>query len=202
MDKNAKTAGGHTVNKRRSLQQYRALDLVMWCAMLLVFESVIIIASNRWFPGQPYTVSLVPAIVAIVMVRWGSWAAAHAVLGGAVLCGLLGAGPSQYAIYCGGNLCALALLPVLARHREKGMFPGGFLAVMGYALAAALLMQAGRALLSLLFGGDGQTALACFTTEVVTDLITLLILWVASRLDGVLEDQPHYVRRIAKEENN
>ena len=40
------------------------------------------------------------------------------------------------------------------------------------------------------------------TTDVITYLFTALIIWIASRPDGVLEDQPHYVRRIAEEENH
>ncbi len=190
------------MNKGRSLQQYRAVDLTIWSLILLLFESIVIVASVRWFPAQPYTVSLVPAIIAIVLVRWGPWAAIQALLGGALACLLQRASVSQFVMYCGGNLLPLALLPALAPQREKGKFPEGFPKTAAYGLAVLLLNQTGRALLSLAFGGGWQTALACYTTEAATDLITLVILWITSRLDGVLEDQPHYVRRIAEEEKH
>ena len=190
------------MNRRRSLQEYRTVDLTLWCTMLLLFESMIIIASSRWFAAQPYTVSLVPAIIAIVIIRWGLWAAVPAILGGIIACVLQHAAIPQYAMYCGGNLFPLILLPVLAPRRKDGKLPDGFPVLMGYALAVLLLTQTGRALLSLVFGGGWQTALACYTTEAATDLMTLVILWIAGRLDGILEDQPYYVRRIAAEEMN
>ncbi len=185
---------------RRSLGQYRAVDLLLLALLLLVFESVIQVASLRWFPGQPYTVSLTPAITAIVLVRWGPWAAIHAVLGGAVVCHLSGAAPFQYAIYCVGNLFSLLALPFLARWRkENGVFSSG-IAAAGFSLAVLLLMQLGRAVMTLLFGAVPTVAVGCFTTEAITDLFTVVILWITRRLDGVLEDQGHYLRRVQAEE--
>ena len=201
MDKKAKTTGGYAVNKRRSLQQYRAVDLALWSVMLLVFESIIIMASVRWFPAQPYTVSLVPAVIAAVLVRWGPWAAVQAVLGGCIACMLQGASAAQYAVYCIGNLFFFFLLPLLAKRREREKPFRDFTGVLGFGLAVLLLIQTGRALVSLILGGGMQTAVRCYTTEAVTDLLTMVILWIISRLDGMLEDQPHYIRRIQAEEN-
>ena len=190
------------MEKRRSTGQYRAVDLALFALMLLIFESIIIAASVRWFPGQPWTVSLVPAIVAVVMVRWGPWAAVHAVLGGVVVCAQSGAAPSMYAVYCVGNLFPLLLLlfPGFSRWRkEQGVFAGSGSA-MGYGIAVLLLTQAGRAVMTMILGAPPVLALGCFTTEAVTDLFTLVILWIARRLDGLLEDQEHYLRRIQEEE--
>ncbi len=188
------------MEKRRSLAQYRSVDLFLWAVMLLLFEGIILTASLRWFPAQPYTVSLVPVITAVVLVRWGSWAAIHAVLGGILVCRLSGATVPQYAIYCVGNLLSLALLPWLSRWRkEKGLFSEA-LPALGFGLCVLFLMQLGRALMAIIFGGSLPVALGCFTTEAVTDLFTLVILWIVRRLDGVLEDQRHYLFRMQKEE--
>ena len=73
------------MERRRSLNQYRAVDLALWSLMFLVFESLIYTASTRWFPGQPYTVSLVPAITGIILIRWGAWAAVPALGGGLLM---------------------------------------------------------------------------------------------------------------------
>ena len=55
--------------------RYRAVDLLMFGLMLAVFETVAVTAATRWFPGEPYTVSMTPLVTAIVMMRWGPWAA-------------------------------------------------------------------------------------------------------------------------------
>ena len=39
-----------------------------------------------------------------------------------------------------------------------------------------------------------------FTTAAVTDLFTLVVLWIVRRLDGVLEDQRHYLNRLRREQ--
>ena len=168
--------------------------------MLLVFEGIIVSASLRWFPGQPYTVSLVPVITAIVLVRWGSWAAIHAALGGIALCYFSGAEPFQYLIYGLGNLASLALLPWLSHFRkDQGVFRDS-LSALGFGLAVLLLMQTGRAVMTLILGSSLTLTLGCFTTEVITDLFTLVIIWIVRRLDGVLEDQRHYLQRLQTEQ--
>ena len=57
----------------RSLSQYRAIDCSLFAIMLIVFETVINRAATAWFPKEAWTVSVVPAVTAIVMVRWGPW---------------------------------------------------------------------------------------------------------------------------------
>lgn len=179
---------------------YRVVDLSLFAVMLLVFENIILLASVRWFPGQPYTVSLVPAIIAIVLVRWGPWAAIHAVLGGLIVCLQARTTASRYLVYCVGNLFPLALVPWLSKWRkEQGVWKESTRA-LGYGIAVLLLIQAGRAVMTLLFGAAPVLALGCFTTEAITDLFTLVILWIVHRLDGVLEDQNHYLRRIQEED--
>jgi hypothetical protein len=65
-----------------------------------------------------------------------------------------------------------------------------------------LLMQAGRALVSLVTGSGLENVPGFFTTEVITDLFTLVILWIVRRLDGILEDQRHYLRRLREQEKH
>jgi RNA polymerase sigma factor (sigma-70 family) len=89
------------------------MDLVLFAIMLAIFESLVVIAARRWFPNEPYTVSVAPAITAIVMMRWGPWAGLHAALGGAVFCLVSGARPAHYAIYIIGNLFSLGALGLI-----------------------------------------------------------------------------------------
>jgi len=188
------------MQRRMTAGLYRTVDLSLFAMMLLVFENIIIFASIRWFPGQPYTVSLVPAVVAIVLVRWGPWAAIHAVLGGLIVCIQARTDVSRYLVYCIGNLLPLALLPLLSKwRREQGVWKDSA-GVLGYGIAVLLLIQAGRAVMTMIFGAGPVLALGCFTTEAITDLFTLVILWIVRRLDGILEDQRHYLRRIQEED--
>ena len=55
-------------------------------------------------------------------------------------------------------------------------------------------------LLSLFTGAALSAALGFFTTDVVTLLFTLVIVWIVRRLDGVWEDQRHYLLRLREEQ--
>ena len=190
--------GGAGVKGQGSVSRYRFIDLSFFALMVFVSETVIVTAAVKWFPREPYTVSAVAAVTAIVMIRWGPWAAIHAVLGGVAFCLASGAAPWQYAVYCGGNLLALAALPLTRGKRGEALRQDSFRTVV-YALAVQLLMQAGRALLSLIAGASLTTAAGFFTTDVISLLFTALLLWITRRLDGMLEDQKHYLHRTAKE---
>ena len=179
--------------------RYRAIDLALFAVMLFVFEGIIITASTRWFPGEPYTVSVIPLIVAVVLMRWGPWAGIHAALGGLVFCMFSGANLRQYVIYCGGNLFSLGALMVLkALGSEK--IRKDILKTWLFGLVVMALMFLGRAVLSLFFGASFAAALGFFTTEVITVLFTLVVLWIVRRLDGVFENQNHYLLRLREEQ--
>ena len=60
-------------------------------------------------------------------------------------------------------------------------------------------MQAGRTLAAVLLGGLKGDLLIFITTDSVSYIFTLAILWIASRLDGMLEDQAHYLERLSQE---
>ena len=180
---------------RYSFRQYRSIDLTMFAVILCVSEVLIVTAANRWFPDQLYTVSAVGAVTAIVLMRWGPWALLHAVLGGVASHGR----PRQFFIYCTGNvLSLLMLIPLRSFGKEK--IRGDALLSIIFGLGTVLLMQLGRALLALLLGGEFFTCLGFFTTDVLSLLFTGVIVWIARRLDGIFEDQKHYLLRIHEAE--
>lgn len=184
---------------QRTIGQYRAIDLTLFALMLAVAETVIVKAATSWFPSQPYTVSVVAAITAIVMMRWGPWAGIHAVLGGLIFCFASGATPQQYVIYCAGNafgLGGLWLVKALGHENIRG----DALKTMFLGVAVLLMMQLGRALVSLLFGANTSDMIRFFTTDVISLLFTAVILWIVRHLDGMLEDQKNYLLRISLEQ--
>ena len=187
------------MKRQLSFRQYRSIDLTLFAVILCVSEWLLVTSATRWFPDQLYTVSLVGALTAIVMMRWGPWAAIHAFLGGAVFCLASHGSGRQFLIYAVGNLLSMLMLIPLCRLGGERIRNDSFLSVC-FGLGTLLLMQLGRALLAMLTGAELQSALGFFTTDTLSLLFTGLILWVARRADGIFEDQKHYLLRIHKEE--
>ena len=185
---------------RFSFRQYRTIDLCMFAVILCVSECLIVNAATFWFPDQLYTVSVVGAVTAIVLMRWGPWAAIHAVLGGLVFCLASRGSGRQYLIYCAGNLFSLFMLLPLRSLGGERIRLDGILSV-GFGLLTLLLMQLGRALTALLLGAELNACLGFFTTDALSLLFTGLILWVARRLDGIFENQRHYLLRIHEKDD-
>ena len=95
-------------------------------------------------------------------------------------------------------LSLLMLIPLRSFGKEK--IRGDALLSIIFGLGTVLLMQLGRALLALLLGGEFFTCLGFFTTDVLSLLFTGVIVWIARRLDGIFEDQKHYLLRIHEAE--
>ena len=187
------------MKRQLSFSQYRGIDLTLFAVILCVSEALIVNAARFWFPDQLYTVSAVGAVTAIVLMRWGPWAGIHAVLGGIVYCLVSGGSPRQFVIYGIGNLFSLlSLLPLRLLGGER-IRTDGVLSVC-FGLFTLLMMQLGRALTALVLGSAFRSCLGFFTTDALSLLFTGLILWIARRLDGIFENQKHYLLRIHKEE--
>ena len=185
------------MKKQRTWKEYRAIDLTIFAVMLVIFEFIIVMAARFWFPGQPFTVSLAAAITSIVYMRWGYWGGIHAALAGLVFCFFQGAAANQYLIYIIGNLFSLVSVPILIkigkeRVRESTM---GML----YPIFVLLLMQTGRAVVALLTGAEPGSVIGFYTTDSLSMLFTFVIIWITRRLDGVWEDQRHYLLRVSAE---
>ena len=174
------------------------MDLCIFTALLCICEALIVTASRAWFPHEPFALSLTPAITAVVMVRWGAFAAVPAVAGALALCLFSNAGMMQYLVYVVGNLTCLLLLPALRRITWQRLHEHVLLAMV-YGFAVALLMQAGRALAAIAIGEPLAVSLGFISTDVLSALFAVLIVWICRRLDGMLEDQRHYIKRIHEE---
>ena len=181
-----------------TFRQYRAMDILMFTVLVCVGEVLITLGATRWFPAEPYTLSLVPAVTAIVMVRWGGFAAIPAFFGAFVFCMASGATLSQYVIYCVGNLAALALTQFLYRFCWKRLHDQVLLSLL-YGFLTALMMQLGRALIALVMGNPLAVCLGFITTDVLSAVFSALLVWIMRKLDGMLEEQKHYLRRVAEE---
>lgn len=187
------------MKRQLTFQEYRALDLGLFALMFALFEFIIIrVSTSGLFWDQAYTVSLAAAITSIVYMRWGYWGGIHAALSGFLFVLYYGGRPDQYAVYTIGNLLSLAAVPVLLRKGKEEIRTGRFSSLL-FPLAVILLMQLGRAVVSLLLGGSLGGASGFFTTDALSTLFTLVIVWIARRLDGIYEDQKHYLLRVQEE---
>ena len=160
------------MERQRSVSAYRGIDLLLWAAILVIFEGIIIHAGRSIL---------------------------YAALAGAVYCLMGGGSREQLLIYAGGNLLSLAVVPLMNRIGKETLRETAF-RCLGISLLTVLLMQAGRAIIALLLGASPAEAFRFFTTDALSAVFTLVIVWIVRRLDGVYEDQRHYLRRFHQEE--
>ncbi len=177
-----------------SLKQYRNIDLGIMLIILAIAEAVITNAARFWFPSEIYVLSPMIAIVSIVMMRWGGWAAVQAAGGGLALCIASGASGKQFAVYCIGNcfaLTALALFRVFGKEKIRSK-PSLTLLFTVTAFAGA---QLGRWLVGLALGGTVGDIVKLFTTDSLSLLFAIVAVQLARKLDGLFEDQIAYLLR-------
>ena len=178
-----------------SFRRYKAVDLAIWTFIAGIFEAVATLAASKWFPNELYCLSVTIAVVSIVMMRWGGFAAIQAVVGGAVYSFLLaGADIEKIAVYCIGNcfmLFGLLMLKFVGKEkiRSKFMLTAVF-AVLMYCLA-----QVGRGVVGMFFGGDAGAILGYLLTDPITLLFTVVVVLISRVPDGLFEDQKHYIIR-------
>lgn len=183
-----------------SLKQYRNIDLSILLAMLVAAEVIINIAARVWFPFEAYVLSPMVAVVCIVMMRWGPFAAVHAVGGGLALCIVSGASIEQYAVYCVGNcfaLAALFLFKVWDKEKVRTKIP---LTVL-FTASAFCGVQIGRWLVGMFFGGSAGDIVRLITTDSLSLVFAVVTVLIARRIDGLFEDQVAYLIRTQAERN-
>ncbi len=181
-----------------SFGQYRAIDLGIMAVILFAVETLIAKAAGTWFQGQMYMLSPTIAIVCIVMMRWGGFAAIHALVGALAYCMALGASGRQFAIYCVGNLFALVSLLLIKKFGKQRIKDSVLLSIV-FTAAAFAAVQIGRWLVSLIFGGTPDALLRFITTDSLTLAFSLLVVLISRRVDGLFGDQRSYLIRTAEE---
>lgn len=184
-----------------TFSQYRAIDLSILMAMLGFSQLLIHFAASFWFPDQLYVVSPVAAVTTLVMMRWSGFGAIHAVLGGLLFAAVSGGGWQQYLIYGGGNLLSLPALLMLNFFGKEKVRQSGFLSLT-FGLSVQILMQIGRAGLAAVLGHPFDVCLRFITTDILSWLFTAFVVWIMGRVDGLFEDQKHYLLRMEQERQN
>lgn len=188
------------MKKQISLAQYRNMDLVFLCVIMVITQTLISVAGNVWFAdvAKPYVASPIAAVVALVMMRWNGWAALHAVLGGVLYAFLQGGTWEHYLIYgCGNLLCVDALL--MFKLFDKEYIRKNAVISLLYAFCVQILMQVGRALVALALGYPLAASVVFISTDALSLLLTVVAIWCVRRIEGLFEDQIHYLLRVESE---
>ena len=186
------------MGKRRTFSQYRLIDLVLFAVITVIFE-VIVSKAARVFPSQPYSISIVSAVTCIVFMRWGLYGCFHAVLGGFVTCYATGGSLEQYVIYVLGNTFSVLAVLYLNKIGSDRVRNSAWLSVFMAGLVA-LLMQIGRGIVAVILGNSLDIAVGFILGDVLSGVFAMVIVGIARKLDGVFEDQKHYLLRINREE--
>ena len=181
-----------------SLKQYRTIDLVIMLMLLVVSEALIGAAARSWFPDELYVLSPTIAIVCIVMMRWGGYAALHALGGGLTLCAVSGAGLRQTAVYCIGNCFALAAMFFFKAFGKEKVRTKTSLSLL-FTASAFFAAQAGRTAAGIVFGGSAGDIVRFILTDSLSLVFAVVTVQLTRRLDGIFEDQVSYLIRTHSE---
>lgn len=181
-----------------SFGQYRAIDLGIMAVILVVAEALIAKAASSWFQMELYMLSPSIAIICIVMMRWGGFAAIHAVAGGAAYCLALGASAEQFAIYCFGNCLALVSLILIKTLGKQKIRESALLTII-FVVLTFIGVELGRGLVSLIFGMAFDSILAFFVTDSLSLVFAVVVVLISRRVDGLFEDQRAYLIRTESE---
>lgn len=186
-----------------SLGRYRATDLFLFAVILAIFDLLAYLAIRLMPNGAMYVFTLTVPIVLLMMMRWGWWCVLYAIFDGVVISALNSPTVWQnYLSYTIGNLAILLLLIPLhyigkQRIAGKWYFTALFV-VFGWLLmnlvTSFVQFICGEGFLSSLLGNLGLGL-----TGFLSLAIGIVLLLVLRRLDGMFEDQIHYLKRLDKE---
>lgn len=186
------------MDNRITFKQYRNVDLIIFSVIAAVFEVVATLATSKWFPGQPMSISITLAMILIAMHRWNAYSAVVAVSGGLALCIASSASIEQYLVYCVGNVFALVSLFLFKLFTKERVRNGPFLTIL-LSATSYVAMSFGRWLLSLPFGAGIDELVGFLVSDILSLLFAIVILWIFRGVDGLIEDQKAYLFRLERE---
>ncbi len=184
--------------KALTFKQYRTANIILLTLIFVIAESAVTLGANLWFRELPYVLSLAVLFVSLEMMRWHGYAAVAALAMGLAFCAASGAAPTQYLIYCVGNLFML-FGPFFLKKAGRDKVRESALLSIGYVLIVFLLAQLGRWIVSLFFGADLRMLVQFVTTDALSALFAVIAVLIVRNIEGVFEDQKSYLLRLEAE---
>lgn len=188
------------MDRKISFSTYRSIDIAIFTLLMIIFE-FLSIKGFEWLNGI-YSLSLFLVISLITMLRWKFWAIIPIIASGITYSLAHQDGTYQNMIvYSVGNLFSLLSLVWIfpdQKKLEKNHFvilfvlTGFFSYCVGRSFIASIIFQ--KSFADLLIGFLG--------TESLNAVISLVVIFIAKRQNGILEDQKKYILRVQEEERN
>lgn len=141
-------------------------------------------------------------IVLLVMMRWG-WPSVFYAVGDGILYCLLNIGsenfnPAFFAVYGIGNAALIFLLLLFKFSGKRRIAEKWYFSAL-YVVVAWLFVCLGRSLVAVCFGMPFAASILTQLSDLLTLAISVVIILILRRLDGMFEDQKTYLLRIDKE---
>ena len=173
--------------------------MFLFAVILAVFELILHFAYVAFEGnGALFTFSPMVPIVLLVLMRW-NWVAVFYAVGDGVLYCLLNGGTWQnYLIYCVGNAFIMLLL-LYNRFVGKERVTKKVVLSLLYVVLGWLATVVGRAVVAACIGINFVEAFTGQLYELLSLVIGIIIVMIMRRLDGMFEDQKHYLKRIDAE---
>ncbi len=197
------------MNNNISFNQYKGIDLAILTVLTVIAEAVVSLAASSWFPDTLYSLSPMVAMICIVMMRWGGWAAIPAAASGVAYClatgGVVAADGEavgitlqQFMMYTVGNcgaLVALVWFKAMGKEAVRKRIEVGIL----YVITAFAGTMLGRWAVALLFGAGPGAIVPILLADCLSLVFAIVVILIARRIDGLFEDQRSYLIRTEEE---
>ncbi|MBO4416098.1 MAG: hypothetical protein J5824_09000 [Lachnospiraceae bacterium] len=184
--------------KAFTFNRYRAVNIAIMTLLFSIAEALIVTGARRWFPELPYTLSLSILFISLEIMRWRGSGAISAIAGGFVFCLASGADARYFAIYCLGNLFAMAVLVFVKAVGRNKIRQDAMLSVC-YVVLVFLAACIGRYCVSLIFAGEPLMIVQYLTTDLLSLLFAVVAVLIVRNADGIFEDQKDYLFRLERE---
>lgn len=187
-----------------SLQRYRATDLFLFAVILVIFDLLVHFAT-LWLAdaASVYMFALTVPIVLLVMIRWG-WQAIFFAVGDALLLTALNnptVWQSYFAYSIGNAAILLLLIPVHLIGKQK--IAGTWYLTALFVVLGWIISNLVCSVVQCIFGVSFVAALLANISFGVNGLLALAIgmvlLLILRKLEGMFEDQIHYLKRLDEE---
>ena len=187
-----------------SFRQYKYTDLFFFALVLGISELLIFCAFKFWFRStvDKYYVNFMLAIALTVIMRWGWVGGIYAAADGAVLCAMQGANWQAYLTYIIGAACIESVL-LLTKFVGKEKLRSKWYLTLAYILVGWVSVNLGISCVGAIVGESFVSSLVTSfgfgvygIFPLAASIVTIMIL---RRLDGMFEDQKHYLLRQDRE---
>ena len=187
-----------------SFRQYKYTDLFFFALVLGLSELLVFCAFRLWFKNtvDKFYINFMLAIALTVIMRWGWVGGLYAVVDGILLCAIEGGSWQSYLTYIIGTACILSVL-LLTKFVGKEKIRGKWYLSLAYIAVGWVSVNLGITCMSAIFGENFLSALlTSFGMGVYGGLAfagAIAVIMVLRRMNGMFEDQKHYLIRQDKE---